>query len=217
MDQQPKDWKILNSSPSELPRLTREPARPSYNRICRRTYSRNLKARTSSRCVQHCGSCFLHGSRRYAMDWAKLIKDRARVSGLLRVEELTRDLGLSEAAIRNSLRRQEGRGLVEHVGKKIFINRLASDFSGRELINVLRPDAYLSLETVLRDSGVSTQTATVLTCVTPERAGEFRSESISIVFRRLSKNLFWGFHEKRTRYGNYNIADPEKALLDWVY
>ena len=151
------------------------------------------------------------------MDWVKLITDRARISGILRVDELARELDLSEVAVGNALRRQERRGLVEHLGKKIFVNRLVPDFSGRELINVLRPDAYLSLETVLRDSGISTQSATVLTCVTPERAGEFRSESISIAFRRLSKNLFWGFHEKRTRYGKYNIAEPEKALLDWVY
>jgi DNA-binding Lrp family transcriptional regulator len=151
------------------------------------------------------------------MDWAKLIKDRARFSGLLRVEELAREEGLSEAAIRNSLRRQEGRGLVEHVGKKIYINRLASDFSGRELINVLRPESYLSLETVLRDSGVSTQSPRVLTCVTTGRPGEFRAKSLAFVFRRISKALFWGFHEERTLYGNYNAADPEKALLDWVY
>jgi len=151
------------------------------------------------------------------MDWVKLITDRARVSGILRVDELARELEVSEVAVGNALRRQERRGLVEHLGRKIFVNRLVPDFSGRELINLLRPDAYLSLETVLRDSGISTQSATVLTCVTPGRAGEFRSKSISIVFRRLSKNLFWGFHEKRTRYGKYNIADPEKALLDWVY
>jgi predicted transcriptional regulator of viral defense system len=151
------------------------------------------------------------------MDWAKLIKDRARISGVLRVEELSRELGLSEAAIRNSLRRQETRGLVEHVGNKVFINRLANGFSGRELINILRPEAYLSLETVLRESGVSTQSPRVLTCVTPERSGAFRARSLAIVFRRISRKLFWGFHEERTLYGKYNAADPEKALLDWVY
>jgi DNA-binding Lrp family transcriptional regulator len=151
------------------------------------------------------------------MDWVKLITDRARTSGFLRVDELARELDTSEVAVGNALRRQENRGLVEHFGKKIFINRLVRDFSGRELINVLRPEAYLSLETVLRDSGVSTQSPTVLTCVTPGRPGEFRAESVAIIFRRLSKNLFWGFQEKRTRYGKYNLADPEKALLDWVY
>jgi len=69
----------------------------------------------------------------------------------------------------------------------------------------------------LRDSGISTQSPTVLTCVTTGRPGKFRAKSVSISFRRISKNLFWGFQEKRTRYGKYNIAEPEKALLDWVY
>jgi len=85
------------------------------------------------------------------------------------------------------------------------------------LINILRPEAYLSLETVLRDSGVSTQSPTALTCVTPGRSGEFHSRSLSIIFRRVSRNLFWGFREKRARYGAYNVADPKKALLDWIY
>ena len=26
-----------------------------------------------------------------------------------------------------------------------------------------------------------------------------------------------GFQEKRTRHGSYKIAEPEKALLDWIY
>ncbi len=151
------------------------------------------------------------------MDWAKLIKERARVSGVLRVDDLARELNVSEVAIGNALRRQQERGLVEHLGKKIFINLLVNDFSGRELINILRPEAYLSLETVLRDSGVSTQSPTALTCVTPGRPGEFRAKSVAITFRRISKDLFWGFQDKRTRYGNYNVAGPEKALLDWVY
>src|ERR1039458_2420349 len=151
------------------------------------------------------------------MDWVKLITERARVSGVLRVDDLARELNVSEVAVGNALRRQEERGLVEHLGKKIFINRLVNDFSGRELINILRPEAYLSLETVLRDSGVSTQSPTALTCVTPGRPGEFRAKSVVIVFRRISKDLFWGFQNKRTRYGNYNVADPEKALLDWIY
>ena len=82
---------------------------------------------------------------------------------------------------------------------------------------MLRPEAYLSLETVLRDSGVSTQSPRVLTCVTTGRPGEFQAKSLAIVFRRISRDLFWGFHEERTLYGKYNAADPEKALLDWVY
>src|ERR1017187_1915871 len=109
------------------------------------------------------------------MDWVKLITERARFSGVLRVDDLARELNVSEVAVGNALRRQEERGLVEHLGKKIFLNRLVPDFLGRELINMLRPEAYLSLETVLRDSGVSTQSPTVLTCVTDRKSTRLNS------------------------------------------
>jgi hypothetical protein len=56
-----------------------------------------------------------------------------------------------------------------------------------------------------------------LTCVTIGRPGEFQAKSLAIVFRRISRDLFWGFREERTLYGKYNADDPEKALLDWVY
>jgi hypothetical protein len=29
--------------------------------------------------------------------------------------------------------------------------------------------------------------------------------------------LYWGHEEKATRYNKYLIAEPEKALLDWIY
>lgn len=151
------------------------------------------------------------------MDWAKIITDRARISGILRVDELACEFELSELVVANALRRQEKRGLVEHLGKKIFINRLVNDFSGRELINILRPRAYLSLESVLRESGVSTQSPFVLTCITTGRPGTFRAKSLALKFHHLSENLFWGFKERIVRYGKYNLAEPEKALLDWVY
>lgn len=151
------------------------------------------------------------------MDWAKYIADHASTSGVLRVDELARELKISEVAVRNALARQQHRGLVEGVGNKVFLNRLTPNFSGRELINVFRPDAYLSLETVLRETGITTQTPLALTCVTSGRRGVFRAPSLELTYRRIAPHLFWGFHSKRTRYGSYNIAEPEKALLDWIY
>jgi hypothetical protein len=46
---------------------------------------------------------------------------------------------------------------------------------------------------------------------------KFHSASVHIVYRHISQSLYWGFQEKRTRHGTYKIAEPEKALLDWVY
>jgi hypothetical protein len=56
-----------------------------------------------------------------------------------------------------------------------------------------------------------------LTCVTTSKRRTIRTASILIEFRRVSEDLFWGFVERKSRYGNYKLAEPEKALLDRVY
>lgn len=45
----------------------------------------------------------------------------------------------------------------------------------------------------------------------------FRSKSVGIVYRKISPKLYWGCEERATRYNKYLIAEPERALLDWIY
>lgn len=151
------------------------------------------------------------------MDWVAVISQKARISGLLHVGDLARTYKLSTTAVYRALCRLRARNLVEPIASKVFLNRLALDFSGREVIGYLRPNSYLSLETVLRDSGISSQTPRQLTCITTGKQGAYTTSVFSIAFHRISPRYYWGFHEKRTRYGRYKIADPEKALLDWIY
>lgn len=151
------------------------------------------------------------------MDWAKLIAEQARTSAIIHSDQLAAELKIPVTTARRALFRQQDRGLVENVANRFFVNRLALDFSGYELINLLRPESYLSLESVLRNSGISTQSPRDLTCVTTGEPGRFQTSTFSIRYRRIAPHLFWGFHPKRTRYGRYDIAEPEKALLDWIY
>jgi len=122
-----------------------------------------------------------------------------------------------ESSVGNALRRQERRELVERVSNKIYINKLAYDFSPQELVGVLRPNAYISLESALVERGISTQSPSSLTCVTTGFPRKFRTPSVHLAYRNLGEYLYWGFQEKRTRHGSYMIAEPGKALLDWIY
>ncbi len=151
------------------------------------------------------------------MDWSKIIADRARTSAIIHSDQLAGELKIPITTARRALFRLQDRGLVENIANRFFVNCLALDFSGYELINLLRPESYLSLESVLRTSGISTQSPRDLTCITTGEPGRFRTSALSIRYRHITPRLFWGFHPKRTRYGRYNIAEPEKALLDWVY
>lgn len=151
------------------------------------------------------------------MDWAGTLRKEASRSAILRSDELAKRYGIAEAVIGNALRRQERRGLVEHVSRRLYVNKLAHDFSARELVGILRPDAYISLESALAEWGISTQSPFALTCVTTGFPRKFDTASVHIVYRRIGKKLHWGFEQKRTRHGTYRIAEPEKALLDWIY
>jgi len=151
------------------------------------------------------------------MNWTTILTEEARRNCILRSDELARRYKLSEAAVRNALRRHQGRGLVERVSTRIYINHVNQQFSPRDLVNVLRPESYISLESVMVEKGITSQSPSVLTCVTPGYPQSFRTKSVGIVYRKISSDLYWGYEQKATRYNNYLIAEPEKALLDWIY
>jgi predicted transcriptional regulator of viral defense system len=151
------------------------------------------------------------------MNWTQALTEEARRNCLVRTDALAKKYELSEQVVRNALRRYEAQGLVERVSIKIYINHLNQHFSPRDLTNVLRRRSYISLESVLVSGGVISQSPTSLLCVTLDYPQSFKANSISIVYRKISPALYWGYEEKSTRYNKYLIADPEKALLDWIY
>ena len=151
------------------------------------------------------------------MNWPTIFAEEARTNSVLRLDEVARRRGVHEAVARNAFRRWEAHGLVEHVSNRLYINRLNQLFSPRDLVNALRPESYVSLESALVDAGVTRQSPAVLTCVTTGYPREFRTPSAAILYRRIAPALFWGFEERMTRYGRYRVAEAEKALLDWIY
>ena len=62
------------------------------------------------------------------MDWAATLRKEAQRSAILRSDDIARRYGIVESAVGNALRRQERRGLVEHISNKVYINKLAHDF-----------------------------------------------------------------------------------------
>ncbi len=151
------------------------------------------------------------------MNWTRALTEEARRNCFVRTDALAKKYQLSEQVVRNALRRYEAQGLVERVSTKIYINHFNQQFSPRDLTNVLRRQSYISLESALVERGVISQNPTSLLCVTPDYPRSFKTKSVSIVYRKISPTLYWGYEEKPTRYNKYLIAEPEKALLDWIY
>jgi len=151
------------------------------------------------------------------MNWATILAEESRRNSVLKLDDLVSRYNVHEVTARSALRRYAARGLVEHISNKAYINRLNPNFSPRELVNILRPDSYISLESALVEQGVTTQSPAILTCVTTGYPKIFRRPSVTLSYRKISTELYWGFEKKLTRYNSYQIALPEKALLDWIY
>jgi len=149
------------------------------------------------------------------MDWPKVITSESKTSAVIQVDDYAQRYSLSRRAVNAALRRQEAKGLVERVSNKIYINKVARDFTPRDLLTALRPDSYVSLDSALSDFGVTSQVPYTLTCVSPKYVRNIKTKTIQITFRTLKRDL--GFTRKKTRYGAYHLAEPEKALLDWIY
>lgn len=151
------------------------------------------------------------------LDWTATIAREARTSAVLRIRAVASKYAVSPSAVGKAFQRKEKSGLLELLADGIYLNKLTAGYTARDVVNELRPDSYISLDTALAEWGLSTQNPVALTCVGTANARVIRSESVHIAYRKIKSDLFWGFLEKKSRYTTYKIAEPEKALLDWVY
>ncbi|MGB2622999.1 MAG: hypothetical protein WA857_20800 [Candidatus Acidiferrum sp.] len=151
------------------------------------------------------------------IDWVSTLAAEARTNPLVRIGETASKYSLSKAAVTKALNRLKVRGLVELVADGLYLNTLAASVSARDIVNEVNADSYISLGTALAEWGISSQNPAATTCVTTLRGRKIKAGSIEIVYRKISQALFWGYTEKKGRYRNYKIAEPEKAFLDWIY
>ncbi len=152
-----------------------------------------------------------------SLDWARILANEARLTDVIMAGEMAAKHRMPVASAWKALSRLAKRGLVSRVANGVYLNKLVRDNSPLDFFSVLRPISYVSLESALSHWGLSTQSPLILTCVTPGKPKEYKAQEFTIAFRTISKGLFWGFVEKQTRYAKYRIAEPEKALLDWIY
>jgi predicted transcriptional regulator of viral defense system len=151
------------------------------------------------------------------MDWVKVIANEARTGAIIRSDALANKIGIPLQSVRVNLKRQQARGLVEHVTRKLYINKLSASFDPRDLAAAISPQSYVSLESALNEWGVFSQSPIALTCVSTKQIHSIETTVAKITFRTIKKDLFWGYEERKTKYGKYKLAEPEKAILDWLY
>lgn len=82
---------------------------------------------------------------------------------------------------------------------------------------LLYQPSYISLESALSFYGFIPEMVYAHISVTSRINRMFENRFGRFVYRHIKKDLFWGYKEVSTQYGFYLMAEPEKALLDYLY
>jgi hypothetical protein len=91
------------------------------------------------------------------------------------------------------------------------------NIKGEEIAAFIYEPSYLSLETALAWYGFIPEMVYAYISVTARINRQFVNDFGAFLYRHLKPELFWGYTEIKTQHGHFLIAEPEKALLDYLY
>jgi predicted transcriptional regulator of viral defense system len=77
--------------------------------------------------------------------------------------------------------------------------------------------SYISLEWALHHYGLIPEVIYNITSISTKATRKFKNDFGIFIYRNIKKELFWGYRKEEKSGNNYLIAEPEKALLDYIY
>lgn len=83
--------------------------------------------------------------------------------------------------------------------------------------NKLYRPSYVSLETALSFYGIIPETVYSITSVTSKSTQEFETLGMTFTYTRIKQVAFQGYATQKENDQAYFIAEPEKALADYLY
>ena len=110
------------------------------------------------------------------------------------------------------------KGYLLKIKNGIYIfKRDYEKIKGEEIAAALYQPSYLSLDSALAAYGFIPEIVYSYVSVTGKTNRTFDNKFGHFIYRHLKTELFWGYREVRTSSGRYLIAEPEKAILDYLY
>lgn len=77
--------------------------------------------------------------------------------------------------------------------------------------------SYVSLETALSNFSLIPEVSMAVTSVTTKPTRRFRNKHGLFIYRTVKKSVFTGYYVERSNGYDYLLAEPEKALVDYLY
>ncbi len=130
-------------------------------------------------------------------------------------------LSTSPLILRNQFSRWKKQGLLVELKRGLYIlgqGERQTTLSRQAIAAVLYPPSYISLESALSHYQMIPERVDTVMSVSPKKTRVFRNPQGTFSYRNLQTSLNFGFQAKKDENGYpYFIAEPEKALLDYLY
>lgn len=101
-------------------------------------------------------------------------------------------------------------------GLYVFSNKKESIPTEHLAFKIYNP-SYISLEWALHYYGLIPEVVYNITSISTKATRKFKNDFGIFIYRNIKKELFWGYKKEEKNGNIYLIAEPEKALLDYIY
>ncbi|MDP8289763.1 MAG: hypothetical protein P9M02_02185 [Candidatus Susulua stagnicola] len=144
-------------------------------------------------------------------DWLKFFKEHSDIK-IFHFNHFKMFSNMKSHSLRIALKRLADKNIIKRVCRGYYANPFSIPTIEEISAQIYKP-SYVSLESVLSNNGILSQIPQALTCVTAKTPRVFDTVFGTIEYRQIKKTYFWGLYKE----GNYLIAEPEKALVDFIY
>lgn len=146
------------------------------------------------------------------------VEEKLKVSGLLvfNPREFKDFFGVSVNTASAFLKRNIKSGLFLKLRNGFYMLKDSSP-SLYLIANKLYQPSYISLEKALSYYGIIPETVYAITSITTKSTREFVTPRAAFSYQRIKKSVFTGYSPKKIDGTTVFIADPEKALADYLY
>ena len=133
--------------------------------------------------------------------------------------EVTRD-SKDPQLLRNQLYRWQRRGLLIGLRKGVYLLNETDrkvNVDRNFVANILYGPSYLSLEYALYFYGLIPEVVSDFTSVTTRKTMRFKNALGNFIYQHIDSKGFRGFQRKADGKNSFFVAEPEKAVVDFLY
>ncbi|MGC9366097.1 MAG: type IV toxin-antitoxin system AbiEi family antitoxin domain-containing protein [bacterium] len=125
----------------------------------------------------------------------------------------------SKYSIKKSLYLWKKKGLIKSLKRNLYELTFPDDYNIPDLFiaNKLYQPSYISLETALSNFSIIPEISLAVTSMTTKPTRRFKNHHGLFTYQTVTSEKFGGYYIERINQFEIFIAEPEKALVDYVY